>query len=287
MISIIEFINSKNKIVMALIVSVVQLLIFVGTKSYLLYISFGIMFLGIKNIYSIKNGICKLRDSFTKNDEKTSSSRGFKFDKDKQIKILKKAGNFSLDYTDTIIISTAVGHHASILYSNYNTILSSFSDICENIYEIILEKSNHMACKFKINSKLVIACTLTILAILIYGITSVLLFDFFNPFIKDWIGHKYIFHSKTVFIFIIDFCIAGILLAIIKNKKTFRSSQPKKPDPLFILIINVTSSLILCTYLGIIGVVLGSIFSKGILNLGYEVFEVYKNYKGAYYVRTN
>ncbi|MGL5069630.1 MAG: hypothetical protein ACRC6T_17785 [Sarcina sp.] len=284
MIKIVEFINSKNKMCIALVVSIIQLFIYITTKSYLFYLLFGIMFLGIKNIYSIKNGVCKLKEFFNKDSKETSSASKIKFDKNKQIQILKKASDFSLDYTDTIIISTAIGHHASILYSNYNIVLSSCADIFENIYEMILEKSKLLSVKFKVNSTLTLTFILTTLAIVLYGITSLVLFNFLNYFIKICFGHKYIFHNKVVFILMLDFCIAGILLAIIKNKEILRFSHTKNTDPLFILILNISFSIIFSTKFGIIGVVLGSILSKGIINISYEIFESYKNYKGTYYL---
>ena len=277
MISIINFLKNQNKILLALIISLIQLGIFILSKSYILYLLVGIVFILSENFLIIKNKVYEIKNNLiNRSNELDSSNIKFQFDRTKQFEIIKKASELSLDYTDTIIISITVGRHASLLYSNYNIILSSFTNILKNIYEVIIQKAELLNSKFKINSTIIKVFILTILAIIIYSITSLVLSNFLNYFIKNWIGPKYILKNSVVSILILDFCFAGILFAIIKNKKLLKLSKNKKTDPLLTLVINIITSLILSILFGIIGVILGSILSKAILNIGYELLEVYQ-----------
>ena len=271
MLNIMEFIKNQNDVVKTIIVSIIQLIIFIITKNYLLYVLFGIIFLAYKNIHLMKSCITKLKKMFIEKNEETMSLDKSYFDKNICIGMIKKASIFSLDYTDNIIISAAIGHHASLVYSNYNIILSSFSDILENTYEIIFKKVNTIALRLNINSKITRTYVLTAFAVSVYALTAFILFDLFNSFMRIWIGHKYMFRQHIVCILIIDFCLAGIVLAATLNRKIFKVKNYKEINPFIILALNILFSLVLSTKFGIIGIVIGSIFSKAIINICYEI----------------
>ena len=219
----------------------------------------------------MKSCITKLKKMFIEKNEETMSLDKSYFDKNICIGMIKKASIFSLDYTDNIIISAAIGHHASLVYSNYNIILSSFSDILENTYEIIFKKVNTIALRLNINSKITRTYVLTAFAVSVYALTAFILFDLFNSFMRIWIGHKYMFRQHIVCILIIDFCLAGIVLAATLNRKIFKVKNYKEINPFIILALNILFSLVLSTKFGIIGIVIGSIFSKAIINICYEI----------------
>ena len=71
MFNVLEFIKNQNDVVKTIIVSIIQLIIFIITKSYLLYILFGIIFLAYKNTHLIKSCITKLKKMFIEKNEET------------------------------------------------------------------------------------------------------------------------------------------------------------------------------------------------------------------------
>ncbi|MGL5764438.1 MAG: hypothetical protein ACRCX8_02240, partial [Sarcina sp.] len=242
---------------------------------------FGIMFLLCKNIHLIKsvkkiknikylvvNLRNKLSNRVSKTESKLSNNRS-------NISILKKISTLSLDYTDAIVISTILGHHASLLYSNYDTILSSLSDIFESIYEIIFEKVSLVYLKLRLKSKIAKLLLLTVVSILVYATISLLMFHFFNHFIKEWAGHKSLLRRHTVYTLILNFCLSGILIAAIKNRKILGLFHTKQFNPFIVITLNILLSISLSKFLGITGVILGSMLSKVIVNLIYEALIVY------------
>ncbi|MGL5633474.1 MAG: hypothetical protein ACRDDL_00085 [Sarcina sp.] len=270
--------NPNNIKLKAVILGITQLLIFILTKSYVLYFLFGIMFLLCKNIHLIKsvknikylvvNLRNKLSNRVSKTESKLSNNRS-------NISILKKISTLSLDYTDAIVISTILGHHASLLYSNYDTILSSLSDIFESIYEIIFEKVSLVYLKLRLKSKIAKLLLLTVVSILVYATISLLMFHFFNHFIKEWAGHKSLLRRHTVYTLILNFCLSGILIAAIKNRKILGLFHTKQFNPFIVITLNILLSISLSKFLGITGVILGSMLSKVIVNLIYEALIVY------------
>ncbi|MGL4740973.1 MAG: hypothetical protein ACRC41_09215 [Sarcina sp.] len=270
--------NPNNGKLKAVIFSITQLLIFILTKSYVLYFLFGIMFLLCKNIHLIKSieNIKHLKETLKiKLSNRNTNTKSKLSNNRSKISMLKKISTLSLDYTDAIVISTVLGHHASLLYSNYDTILSSLSDLFESVYEIIFEKVNLVYLKLNLKSKIAKVLLLTVVSILVYVTISLLMFHFFNHFIKEWAGHKSLLRKHTVYTLILNFCLSGILIAAIKNRKILGLFHTEQFNPFILITLNIILSISLSKYFGITGVIFGSILSKVIVNLIYEALIVY------------
>lgn len=267
--------NFKNKQIRAICIVIFQLSIFVITKSYVIYFISCLLFLLLDKFHIISE-FKNTALSFLGKSDNSDTSLFSKLTTKNILKTIKLGSEFCLDYTDTILVSAILGHNASILFANYDTIISRMSDIFDSVYEIIFDNIKHIFEFLNIKSQKTKSYLYITASIIMYLIIGRILYDFLNHFMAHWVGHKYILRRKVIFIIIINFCLTGLLFSVRKTKRSLGLIKRKQYNPIFILIFNLIASGILGMELGIVGIIIGSLTSKVIMNLFLELIGLFK-----------
>lgn len=264
--------NQKNYIVIKIqgifkiVKNIIQLLTIAIFKNYYIWLIIEISGNILSYIYT--NLIIRKKYQYYKEIEEIKFKDLLKKYKEIMLKVrdlfFHKIGGLVVDQTDNIVISYFCTLSDVGIYGNYmlifrlltGTIEQAFSSVTASIGNLIVEKGKKEA--FKIWKEIYM---LTFFITIIFGY---LFYRIVNQFITVWVGQEYILSKIIVFAISINIMFRIIKQPIDKFKDAFGIFWDKKA-PFIEAIINLIISVILAKYIGILGVIIGTIISSIII----------------------
>lgn len=240
--------------------NIIQILLLLIFKNYLLYLIAKIVFTFLENILIsykanklypfIKNKINGIIDK----DEKKSILRNVKS------MAFHKVGGVVVKSTDNILISKLVGVEIVGLYSNYILIINALNIIYSIIFQNVTASIGNLALsashKLKYNFNI-----LNLIGYYIYAISAITLLVLFNPFISLWLGNNYLLSKDVIFVIVFNFYIDGMRKSVLTYRDALGLYWYDRYKPFVEAIINLIFSLVLGIKYGILGILLGTSIS--------------------------
>jgi len=175
--------------------------------------------------------------------------------------VFHKIGNTIVTGTDSILISMFVGVVEVGLYSNYLLIINALNTVYGLAFQSVTASIGNLgATESNIKNKFIFDC-LNFLGFWIYGFSSIALFVLFNPFIRIWLGEEYLFPLPVVFIIIVNFYLTGMRKSVLTYRDALGLFWYDRYKAVFEAVINLIASVILVKYMGIGGILVGTIIS--------------------------
>lgn len=266
------------------VMQIIELLIF---KSFVLYLVVQLIIEYVRRII-INSFISKEypeTDFYSK--EKISKEDKNTLSKNVKAMFLHKIGDYSINGTDNIIMTKFVGLNAVGLYSNYLTIITMLNTFINIIYNSITSSLGNLIAKEKEEKRLKVFNIMDFIGFCIYGYCSACLFALFNPFIKVWAGEQYLFSTWIVAVIVLNFYMTGMRIPLGTIKSAAGVYSEDKYIPLIQAVTNIVVSIILAKYIGVLGVLLGTLISSLIpaVNRPYIVYKYVFNKKVTEYYK--
>lgn len=270
------YINSLNYSLFFIIATIFKILALVIFKSYILTLIITLIsnILANLDIYFKTNKIYSFLKE--KNVKKLDKSLKKELVKRMYGSSLLQFGNIILTSTDNIIISTMLGVLIVGKYSNYilitniiyNTFALIFTSITANIGNMKLNVSNEDALK-NYNR-------IYLINFFMYFITCTVFGSMVNNLIYLWIGKQYEF--STIIVFAITMClyIQGMRHTVVTFLNSSGLNYNTRYKSVVEVVVNIITSIILCKYFGIIGVILGTIISLLLVSSWFEPYILFK-----------
>ncbi len=261
-----------------IMVSIVRIIVVIVTGDFLCYVSLSIVQAVLSNIFI--NIICKSKHPDITAEKPEPCAETVNLNSDLRYVIPLKVSNYIYKSTDNVIISRFLGLVQVTLYSNYMMIVNYmrlFYDQLMNIIQISMGIYLN-----EVNSKAAIRNKIEVLNLINYFISSICLvvIGFLSsPFIKQWLGEKYILPTVTSWILAADiFVFMGYQPLSIVYNVTGRFREDRNVT-LCIAICNLCISLICVPKYGITGVILGTLISD-IISYIYRTYIIMYQYLG-------
>ena len=162
---------------------------------------------------------------------------------------------------DNIIISSILGVVVVGYYTNYYTIVSTVSTIIYQIISSLTASVGNLLTENNKEKNYQIYKKINMLNSFITGICIVLFMCLITPFIKLWIGEKYLLSLGVLISFAIYLYTDSIRRAITLFKDAAGICTEDKYMYLIMIIINLSLSILLCKELKITGVILATAIS--------------------------
>ena len=272
------FINSANYSFYTTLGTILKILALIVSKNYIITLVITLIMTILSNI-SIYVKTNKMY-SFLPIGKAESLDKRTKGELIKRVfaSSIHQVGNIVLNGTDNIIISTLLGLIVVGKYSNYvlitSIIYSTFSlmfiSITANVGNMKLTSTKEEALSafnklFLINNYLYfIACT-------VFG-------GMINKMITLWIGKEYIFSYWVVILITISLYVQGMRNVIVTFINSSGLNYNTRYKSIFEIVLNLVISIVLCKYIGISGVILGTILSYTLVSVWYEPYVLFKNW---------
>ena len=255
-------ITAKIIFIFSLLLSVIQILILIFTKDYVLFLLSSIFMVVTQNIYIshkankmypfIKNKTEENLDKETVNDIKKNVSSLF----------IYKVGTVIMNGTDNIIISQYLGLVIVGFYSNYVLIINSVTNVLNQVFNAISSSIGNLVVTENSKRSKDVYDDLTFANFWLYALFGGLLMILINPFINIWIGKRYMLDFSVVFLLTLNFYVLGMQSITNSFRNAYGLFYKAKYRPIFMVIINIVVSIILVRFIGIEGVLLGTLISR-------------------------
>lgn len=263
--------NQKNyiiniiEIIYIVILNTIQILILWFTKNYYLYLIIKILCILIENIViNIKAGKMYpylLDKNIKKLDPRIKESIVSRV----KALIIHKISAAVTNGTDNILISAFLGIATTGLYTSYNYIITSVKKLFGNIIQATTSSIGNLLVEknYKKNYETFKRIRFLNLWIAIFTSTCLLLIT--QPFIKLWLGKKYLLSSFVLIALVINY----FQTMMRSTYSTFKDAAgiwiEDRFVPIFQLSINLISSIVLLKLIGLPGVFIGTILSSLVL----------------------
>ena len=256
------YISSKIIMRVTLIANIIQMILLLITKNYLLYLCLNIVSVLIQNIaISIKcNSVYPYIKE--KTNEKIKKKDVRELTRNIYALCIYKIGVVILNGTDNIIISKLIGVVEVGLYSNYLLIVNSLNGIVSQVFSSITSSIGNMVVTDKKEKSEFILRKLQFFNFWIYSVCSICLFILVNKFIELWIGKDYCLSEFVAFLIALNFFVYGMQSVVSSFRDAYGLFVQGKYRPVVMVIVNIILSIILTQKIGIAGVIIGTIVSR-------------------------
>ena len=270
---------SNIEIIGNIIVSVFNIVFLILTKNFYIYISINLANTVVQNCLILVFGAKlfpeywgKSRDKLPKNEVKVITSNMGAL-------MLHKIGAVAAVGIDSIILSKMVGIVAVGIYSNYALIITYVTMIPAFVITAIKSGIGNSIVKNSVEDNKKLFNNLLFMLFWIVGFCSICLFCLFNSFMKTWLNDEnLIFQMSIVSALTIQFFVTNCRLLVNSYKECLGYFRQDMFKPLIEAILNIGLSILLTYFLGVIGVVLGTILSMILACVWLEPLILYKHY---------
>lgn len=243
------------------LLQIVQIIVLIFTQNYIVFLITQVIFTWVQNV-----AVSKYADNMypylkNKGYDKLSEEDLNPIKKNVGAMVFHKVGSMVVLATDNILISRILGLFWVGLYSNYNLITKSLNNVIYQVFNSIVASVGNLGVQEDKEKVTDVFEKVFFLDFWIYGFSSICLFVLFNPFIRLWLGEKYLLDEPVVFIIVLNFYIYGMLKAV----RTFRDASGlyyyDRYKPIFEAVINLVASIIFARKIGLSGILIGTIVS--------------------------
>lgn len=271
------YVLAKMNLMFQVLTTIVKIIVLVSTQSYILYL---IIELGIYALQNVINGrIVNKRYQYIKTKEKYSIDKSTKENLIKNVKalFLHNIGGYIVFGTDNVLISSFVSLAMVGIYSNYTMIINQLSSLVNPILNGIGASVGNLIATESKDKSYTIFKIAYLVNFWIYSFCAIFLYNLLGPFISWWLGKEYLLDHITFIVILINFYLTGMRTAIATFKNKAGLFVQDKYVSLIEACINVTSSLILVNYFGLVGIFIGTTISTITTVFWTQPYIVYKN----------
>ena len=259
--------NQKNYIInlihviYIIFLNVLQLLIIFFYKNYYLYLVIKILCQLLENLLISLFADFKYKSILNLKDEKLDSKTEKDIFTRVRSLIFHKIGGVIIFGTDNILISSFLGIATVGLYTNYNTVANGLNTIFGQIISSVTSSVGNLLLCDDDNKKFEVFKKIRFLNFIVSTFTSICFLVIVQPFIKIWVGSKFLLPLGVVFVIVFNY--------FQKMQRqvygTFKDSAgiwfEDRYVPIIESTLNIVFSILFLKLFGLSGVFMGTIIS--------------------------
>lgn len=256
-----EYINTINRNVFTLIQNVLQIIVLLLTRDYIFYVATMVVCTLLSNVRISVIADRKYPYLRANKSERLGKTEILELLKSLKAILYYKLGNTIINSTDNILISTILGVYYVGLYSNYSMLVGVVTTFATMIFAACSASlGNYNASENKRNVYFMFR-VMSLLAVWVYGFASICFACLFQPFIKLWIGEKFLMDNATMLLVVIAFFLKGVISVSGTFVDITRLFVRTRMAPIIMAAINILVSIVAAKTIGLAGIFLGTIVS--------------------------
>lgn len=261
-----------------IVVYSLECLLLLAFGSYYLYLLVRVVGNYVIAFFISKKAEKKYPNLCIKNTDPLPKEEVNRIKKDVYALFIRRVGGVVLSSTDNIVINGYISLSMVGLYSNYVLIVTSIQSITSQVMSAMTASiGNFIATQGKKDTEAAFNLY-GFITFLVYGFCSVCFIVLINPFIKLLWGEEYLLSKCALYLIVINFFFWGFQSAIIVFRDTAGLFVQGQYRSIFSAIVNVVSSVILVQFMGLEGVVLGTILSRVFVSAWYDPYILYSEF---------
>lgn len=242
--------------------TILQIIVLLLFKNYILYLLVQTVCIILENV-TVNGYIDKhypyLKD--IKNAGKLNDNELGEIKTNIKALMLHRVGGYVLTATDNIVISKFIGIVTVGIYSNYVLIYNALHNFIYTFVSNVTASFGNLIAEGNKEKRYKVFGELDFIAFCLYGVSAICLLFVLNPFIGFVFGPKFVLPLHVVLLIIVNYYIVGVNQVSIMVQSAAGVYKYDKFIPLLEAFINLTISVILANYIGISGVLIGTLVS--------------------------
>lgn len=271
-----SYITSKIIFTFSTILSIIQIILLLTTHNFILFLGSSIIMVIIQNIYISKKAEKLYPYLKEKNIENMDKKEYKEIKRNVSSLFIYKIGSVVMNGTDNIVISKIIGLVTVGIYSNYLLIINSIYNVLNQIFNAITSSIGNLVVTTDEKRSKNVYENLNFFTFTLYGAVSICIAILINPFIKIWIGEEYVLSNFVAFLIALDLYLTGMQSVTTSFRNAYGLFYKAKYRPILMCILNLIISIILANYIGIAGVILGTIISKLLTIVWLDPYIIYR-----------
>lgn len=175
--------------------------------------------------------------------------------------ILHQVGNYAVNGTDNILISSIVNIATTGIYYNYASVVAILRNLIGSIISATTSSFGNLNVLEKSDVKKNVFHLINFVCLFLVGFVLVGLYFCINPFITLWLGEKYVLNTLCIIIICANFYLNVIMLPITAVKNSSGLYYVDRYIPIAQAVINLVVSIVLGSKFGLLGILLGTTIS--------------------------
>lgn len=190
---------------------------------------------------------------------------------------LFKMNTTVVNSTDNLVISAFINVKTVALYGNYQTVISGISQVSMQLFGgVTASVGNLFAEGEEKQSEFVFRC-LQLLCYWLYGFVGIGIYVLINPVIRLCFGAQRVFGAELVFLQVLYFVINGFQRTSFIYRDACGLFWKGKARPAATAVLNIVISIVLVRYMGLSGVIWGTIISWLLTTWWYDPVMIYRH----------
>ena len=271
--------------------AIAKILVLVFLKDFMLYTATVIFFTILKNGINAFISHKMYPHIFQKEEESISKEEFHGLLKDCGALFLYKVNNVVLKATDNMVLSYFLGLPVVGIYSNYLLLFNTLRQFLSKFYLSVKASTGNLFATASMETKYKFFQTMNYITVVLYGTAGVGLAVCTNELIHVWAGEDYVVPQPFPILIGIELLTYGLMNNLGQIRNVTGAFRQMWHRPLLGIFINIISSVIFVQFIGIYGVILGTITAVSLTNLIVDPVVIHKysfeNYKpvSGYYKR--
>lgn len=280
------------RMIVTLLSCIFQIIVLMVFKSFIGYVVCITTFNIIENL---SNGLLTKKlypQYFIKNNNRLTKTEKVELFKDCSALFVYKINGVVMKATDNIVLSSMIGLAIVGYYSNYVIIIGSVSGILLKCITAVKDSIGNLFVSDPVEKKYFIFEVMNFLVIIAYGTAGLCIALGSNYFISCWLGEEFTIPQPFPILLGIELLLTGLKQNLAQMRHVSGIFQQMWFRPVIGSVINIVSSIILVRYIGISGVICGTILAAIFANLLIDPRLIHKysfnnQYKSTYYYKKN
>lgn len=272
-----KYIESLVNAIMLLLMYVVQIIVLIIFRNYLLYFSIQVLFNLLINI--VLTHIVNKRYPYINNSVSDTLSKEDKkmIFKNFVALAIQRVNGVIAQSIDNIILSLMLGTVIVGKYSNYLTIEKYLTQFIIVIFTALTGSIGNLIATESKERHYEVFKKINFFAFWIFAITTICYFSSVQTFIKFWLGSEdYLIDISIVFVIALNYYVMGVRHSVTIFKNAYGLYWQDRYKPIISAVVNIVFSLLLTYKFGMIGVGLGTLISYLLVNSVIEPFILFK-----------
>ena len=187
-----------------------------------------------------------------------------------------KVGDYCIYSTDNILISNIVGLSTVGIYTNYSSIVTMSRSLINSIFNGITASFGNLATTEDETTQKNVFEIIDFIGFILYGLLTIVYLVIISPFIKLWLGQKFLLSKYVVILICINFYLMGTQVSLDTIKQACGFYNKDKYIPLLQAFVNLVLSIIFGKKIGLFGILIATTISYLVLPIWNKPYLLYK-----------
>lgn len=286
-----QYILNTTSVIVELCRSVLQIIVLLLWKDFLTYLVIAIIGVVAVNLLNAIIARRKYPNYFEPEKDSLPKSEVKTMLKDCMALFVYKVNGVVQKSTGNLIISAFIGLTTVALYSNYLLVYAAIRQLASQFFTAIKGSTGNLFATSSIESQYSFFELLDFITAIIYGTIGITVAINVNVLMTAWLGADYLIAQPYPLLLGVEVFLLGLTLSLNQIRNATGLFRQMWARPIFGMVINLISTLLLVRVIGVYAIPLGYIISVTSTNLTADPVIIYKyafesNYKlSDYYLR--